>query len=141
MTENPGIPQPEPPSPVTPAAQAGAAGPALVVIGCLMWLAPLAALVIVAPKFKAVFESFDAELPALTVLLMGIVDFLMRRWYVGFPLLAALLGALLAWSLMRRSRATFVVGLVLIVGSMVMMALIVLALHLPLAHLVDSMQR
>ena len=106
-----------------------------------MWLGPLGALAVGVPKFEAIFESFDAELPTLTVLLLSASDLLTQRWYVGFPILAAFFGFLLAWSLTRPSRASIAMGLLLIGGSMAAMALIVMAIFLPLSHLTNSMQR
>jgi len=105
-----------------------------------MWFGPLGVLVVVTPKFMKIFESFGAELPRLTILVLSLSDLFTQRWYVGFPILAGVLGILLAWSLARPSRAHMVIGLVLIVGSMVAMAMIVVALFLPLPILVNNMQ-
>ena len=52
-----------------------------------------AVIVWVIPKFKDIFESFDAELPAITQILLNGSDFAIRRWYVvfGIPILLVLL--------------------------------------------------
>ena len=52
-----------------------------------------AVIVWVIPKFKDIFESFDAELPAITQILLNGSDFAVRRWYVvfGIPVLLVLL--------------------------------------------------
>jgi type IV pilus assembly protein PilC len=62
-----------------------------------------AVIVWVIPKFKDIFESFDAELPAITQVLLDVSDFAVRRWYVvfGAPLLLFLLHGLM----LRRSAA------------------------------------
>lgn len=41
-------------------------------------------IVVVIPKFKQIFDSFDTELPGLTMALLNISDFATSRWYVVF---------------------------------------------------------
>lgn len=58
-------------------------------------------MIFVIPAFKEVFTSFGAELPAPTLLVMGISDLFVHWWWLMFGgLAAALYGGLLAW---RRS--------------------------------------
>jgi type IV pilus assembly protein PilC len=47
-----------------------------------------AAIVIVIPKFKEIFDSFDTELPAITRILLDLSGFAVTYWYllIGIPL-------------------------------------------------------
>lgn len=38
--------------------------------------------VVVLPNFVKIFTQFDAELPGITLAVMGVSDFIMNRWYV-----------------------------------------------------------
>src|SRR5437870_13022135 len=42
-------------------------------------------LMFVIPAFKEVFTNFGADLPAPTLLVMGVSDFFVRYWYIIFP--------------------------------------------------------
>jgi type IV pilus assembly protein PilC len=42
-------------------------------------------MIFVIPAFKSVFTSFGADLPAPTLLVMGISDFFVHYWYIIFP--------------------------------------------------------
>jgi type IV pilus assembly protein PilC len=42
-------------------------------------------MIFVIPAFKQVFTSFGADLPAPTLLVMGISDFFVKYWYIIFP--------------------------------------------------------
>ncbi len=141
MTENPDTPELQSPTPVTPPVRTGVIGSVLVVIGCLMWLGPVGVLMLVVPKFKSVFEDFDVMLPDLTIQMLMISDFLKERFYIAAPLMAAVFGLLFAWALLRRSRACFVLGVILTLCSMVAMVLIVIALFLPFSSGTFGMQR
>ncbi|MEI6414783.1 MAG: type II secretion system F family protein [Pseudomonadota bacterium] len=60
-------------------------------------------MIFVIPSFKALFSSFGADLPAFTLMVMGISDFMVKYWYV---LGAGIGGALYAFSYFhKRSRA------------------------------------
>jgi len=61
-----------------------------------------AVIVWVIPKFKDIFDSFDAELPGMTRTLLELSDFAVSRWYVVFGLPVALV-VLHLW-LLRRSQ-------------------------------------
>ena len=56
-----------------------------------------AVIVWVIPKFKDIFESFDAELPTITQVLLDTSDFAIRYWYVvfGLPILVLFLHSVL----------------------------------------------
>jgi type IV pilus assembly protein PilC len=56
-----------------------------------------AAIIIVIPKFKDIFESFGTELPPVTQVLLDFSDFAVHYWYLlfGVPVLAVLLHAML----------------------------------------------
>lgn len=62
-----------------------------------------AVIVFVIPKFKDIFASFDAELPATTQVLLDVSDVAVARWYLvfGVPLLLVLVHTVL----MRRGGA------------------------------------
>jgi type IV pilus assembly protein PilC len=52
----------------------------------------------VIPAFKEVFTNFGADLPAPTLIVMGISDWFVAYWYIIFPLLGgAIYGFLEAW--------------------------------------------
>lgn len=61
-----------------------------------------AVIVGVIPRFKEIFESFDAELPAITQTLLDVSDFAVGSWYVvfGLPVLLIVLHVVL----LRRSQ-------------------------------------
>jgi type IV pilus assembly protein PilC len=44
-------------------------------------------MIFVIPAFKQVFTSFGADLPAPTLLVMGISDFFVAYWYIIFPVI------------------------------------------------------
>ncbi len=50
-----------------------------------------AAILIVIPKFKEIFESFDTELPPITELLLGASEIGVKYWYLIFGIPAVLL--------------------------------------------------
>jgi type IV pilus assembly protein PilC len=58
-------------------------------------------MIFVIPAFKEVFTNFGADLPAPTLLVMGISDFFVRFWYVIFP--AVIGGAWGFFALWKRS--------------------------------------
>jgi type IV pilus assembly protein PilC len=59
-------------------------------------------MIFVIPAFKEVFKNFGADLPAPTLIVMGISDWFVANWYVIFPAIGgAIYGFLEAW---KRSR-------------------------------------
>jgi hypothetical protein len=52
----------------------------------LLLLAELAALLIVVPRFTAMFADFGASLPAPTVLAIGLSDAIRGFWFLWLPL-------------------------------------------------------
>jgi type IV pilus assembly protein PilC len=55
-------------------------------------------MIFVIPAFKEVFTNFGADLPAPTLIVMGISDWFVAYWYIIFPLLGgAIYGFLEAW--------------------------------------------
>ena len=44
-------------------------------------------MIFVIPVFKQVFTSFGADLPAPTLIVMGISEFFVKTWYIMFPLI------------------------------------------------------
>ena len=76
------------------------------VIGALIYPAVVAVVAVsvvsavivwVIPKFKDIFESFDAELPAITQVLLDVSDFAVGYWYLvfGVPVVLFLLHSLM----------------------------------------------
>lgn len=59
----------------------------------------------VIPSLKSFFDSFDAELPFATRLLMGISDFFVSYWHVMFVVSAILVVAYKKWSVTPKGRA------------------------------------
>lgn len=49
------------------------------------------------PKFVAVFEEFNAELPLATVIVMGVCEFMGHWWWLVLVIIFALLAALYSW--------------------------------------------
>lgn len=45
----------------------------------------------IVPKFKAIFEDFDVELPPVSVLLIEVSDLFVNWWFVGLPLFLTLI--------------------------------------------------
>jgi type IV pilus assembly protein PilC len=55
-------------------------------------------MIFVIPAFKQVFTSFGADLPAPTLLVMGISDFFVKYWYIIFPaVIGGVWGFLALW--------------------------------------------
>ena len=55
-------------------------------------------MIFVIPAFKEVFTNFGADLPAPTLMVIGISDWFVANWYVIFPVLGgAIYGLLEAW--------------------------------------------
>ena len=55
-------------------------------------------MIFVIPAFKSVFSSFGADLPAPTLLVMGMSDWMVGNWYIVFPAMGgAVYGFLEAW--------------------------------------------
>lgn len=48
-------------------------------------------MIFVIPAFKAVFESFGADLPAPTQIVMNMSDFMVDNWYIVFGILGAVI--------------------------------------------------
>jgi type IV pilus assembly protein PilC len=55
-------------------------------------------MIFVIPAFKEVFTNFGADLPAPTLIVMGISDWFVANWYIIFPLIGgAIYGFLESW--------------------------------------------
>ncbi len=55
-------------------------------------------MIFVIPAFKSVFSSFGADLPAPTLVVMGISDWTVANWYIVFPaMIGGVYGFLEAW--------------------------------------------
>ena len=58
----------------------------LTVAGGIVW----GILTFIVPKFQKMFVELDVELPAMTVLLIGLSDFVKDKWYWGFAGIAGI---------------------------------------------------
>jgi type IV pilus assembly protein PilC len=55
-------------------------------------------MIFVIPAFKEVFTNFGADLPAPTLVVMGISDWFVANWYIVFPVvIGGIIGFLEAW--------------------------------------------
>ena len=61
----------------------------------------------VVPAFKQVFTSFGADLPAPTLIVMAISDFVVRWWWLGF---IVLIGAIFGFAFMIKRSVAFRYG-------------------------------
>lgn len=58
-------------------------------------------MIFVIPAFKEVFTNFGADLPAPTLIVMGISDWFVGNWYIIFPVvIGSVIGFLEAWKRM-----------------------------------------
>jgi len=69
--------------------------PVIVLIG--MALVGVVMMVFVLPKLSVMYEDFDAELPMITQILMGVSSFMAKTWYLMIVLVFGGLYALRAW--------------------------------------------
>lgn len=69
--------------------------PVIVLIG--MTLVGIVMMVFVLPKLTAMYEDFNANLPLVTRILMGISSFLSQTWYLGIGAAVGLTYAIRAW--------------------------------------------
>lgn len=63
----------------------------MVIIGVVIFL-----MVSIVPQFVTSFEAFDAELPAITKIVMAISDFVTDSWYIGLLMIAVVVAIFLA---------------------------------------------
>src|SRR5579863_3322659 len=64
-------------------------------------------MIFVIPAFKQVFSSFGADLPAPTLIVMGISEFFVKTWYIMFPaIFGGIYGFFYAW---KRSKPVQIV--------------------------------
>jgi type IV pilus assembly protein PilC len=61
----------------------------------------------VIPSFKKVFQGFGADLPAPTLIVMAISEFVVAWWWLGF---LALIGTVFGFAYLLRTSATFRMG-------------------------------
>ena len=95
-------------------------------------------LVFVVPKFSEIFEDFDTELPRITAVVISVSWFL--RHPAGLALFAVLIGGIVALFIcVRHHLVRFGLPLILFAVTCVGVAVIVLALYLPLVRLIQSM--
>lgn len=69
--------------------------PVIVLIG--MAVVGLVMMVFVLPKLTVMYEDFQAELPLVTKILMGISDFMSRFWYIMIVAVFGLVYAIKTW--------------------------------------------
>ena len=71
---------------------------------CVAILVVWIIMVWVIPAFKQVFQSFGADLPAPTLIVMAMSDFVVKFWWLGF---LVLIGAIVAFSYLHKKSAPF----------------------------------
>lgn len=75
--------------------------PATLMWGLVIWLIGSALLtfmlITVVPKFKAIFEAFEVDLPNSTTGLVGISDWFVEYWYLSIPPLMTVLALPVWW--------------------------------------------
>jgi len=116
-----------------------------VVIHAVLLFGAVFVLIWIVPRFKEMFADMRIELPALTLFLITMSDWLKNYWYLAFfPGVISLLAvdALVYWALARRRR-TWVLSALWFVAVTVAMGLaaiffIVMPLHLPLVTLMTA---
>ena len=115
-----------------------------VVIHAALLFGAVFALIWIVPRFKEMFADMRIELPALTLFLITMSDWLKNFWYLAFPAVMSLLAvdALVYWALARR-RGTWVLSALWFIAVTVAMGLaaiffIVMPLHLPLVTLMTA---
>ena len=113
----------------------------LILISCLMWGLVSAVLIGIASKFGEIYDSYDVELPGLTILALSAAGGLRQWWYIAAPTAGVILGGLLALSLVCRSKVNYYIGLVLLFGSAVVLALAAAGILLPLKRLMEAVQK
>ena len=68
-----------------------------IVVAVVACVVVSAAIIVVIPKFKDIFESFGTELPPVTQVLLDVSDFAVHYWYLlfGIPVLVVILHTML----------------------------------------------
>ena len=61
----------------------------------------------VVPTFRGIFESLDAELPAITQFVLGLSDFMRRQWMVIFGGMGAVIFAVSTFKKTKRGQLVF----------------------------------
>jgi type IV pilus assembly protein PilC len=75
---------------------------------CVAILVVWVIMVWVIPAFKQIFQSFGADLPVPTLVVMAMSDFVVRYWWLGF---LVLLGAIVGFTYLHRKSEAFRFGL------------------------------
>ena len=63
-----------------------------IMIGLLAVIVIIVMLTFVIPRYSTMFDDLDAELPALTVMVVNASNFLIKKWYVAIAVVAAAVG-------------------------------------------------
>ena len=63
-----------------------------IMIGLLAVIVIIVMLTFVIPRYSTMFDDLDAELPALTVMVVNTSNFLIKKWYVAIAVVAAAVG-------------------------------------------------
>jgi hypothetical protein len=119
------------------------AGTFLAVTGGLVWVLPAAVAVFIVPKFVALFEETDAELPAVSAAVLAGAKAVFAWWPLAVLALLLAVGGLVALSVTVRGpwpvalAGTFA-GLS-VLGMGVALLLTVVALFLPMQALLDDL--
>ena len=102
----------------------------------------LAALLQTVPKFAEMFDEFGAELPAMTVLVIGLSHVVVRYWYLLVPL-ALLVDAVILFGLSRLPAEARWLGIAwagfVFLVVMVLLAFVVIAIFVPFFLLMEHL--
>lgn len=121
-----------------------AGGVVFLLVHVVLWLGLLAGLVVIVPRFVRTFEDFNAALPAMTLLVIQMSRMAVAYWYLlALGALAAIFidGLVLVGLGKSGGRAAqFVWGLVFAVLPLLLVAVVFLAIWLPMMNLIDGLR-
>jgi type II secretory pathway component PulF len=119
---------------------------ALLALVGLLWAGVVVELTVVAPRYERTFMDFRVRVPWVTEVTLSLSRWLIRFWYVAAPagLLAAMVVTLASFAIRHLGRSRLLSAAwwaLLIVTPLLVSGLIALALYLPMASLVEGLQR
>jgi hypothetical protein len=116
-------------------------GFALAVVSCSLLLAWVALLVLMVPKFAAVFTAFEAALPWSTRTVLAVAHVAQEWYFLVLPVLGLVLVGLMLLPFIAPPRVTIVVCALVLVAAALAIAGTALSLFLPLGNLVQEMRQ
>jgi hypothetical protein len=101
----------------------------------IVWL-----LVTLVPKSEKMFKDFGAKLPDMTIMVIGLSALFTKLWFILVPgLVAGDLAIMLSLHRTGRARLITTLGVLLCLGEMLLIGLILLAIMVPLNHLITDL--